>query len=110
MLGLLSFWVAAEIVYKNIFNVYFSISLLKLADQLMTFWKDTLGMIGKNILYILIVFMPFIGGFIVSKKIDFTKSNLKIQGIRLLIIIVIIIISFVILLKNAETVSKFINK
>lgn len=91
VLGLLSFWVVAETVYKNTFNIFFSISLLKLADQIMTFWKDTLSMIGKNIIYIIITFIPFIGTFFISKKINFEKAYLKATGIRLIILIVLIL-------------------
>ncbi|MBO5095903.1 MAG: sulfatase-like hydrolase/transferase [Bacilli bacterium] len=105
---ILFFWISAEIVYKNIFNVYFSISLLKLADQLMTFWKDTLGMIGKNILYILVVFLPFIGTFFISKKIDFKKSSLKVQGIRFAILLILILgFKGILLINKKDTYSAY---
>lgn len=108
ILGIISFWVAAEIVYKNTFNVYFSISLLKLADQLMTFWKDTLGMIGKNILYIIVVFIPFIGTFFVSKKIDFSKSNRKSKLINLVIIITLVLgYKGILLINKKDTYSAY---
>ncbi len=105
---ILVFWVSAEIVYKNIFNIYFSISLLKLADQLMTFWKDTLGMIFKNVLYIIVGFIPFIGAFFIKKKLDFQKSSLKVQGIRF-IIIVLLILSFkgILLINKKDTYSAY---
>lgn len=108
VLFLISFWFAAELVYKNTFNVYFSISMLKLADQVMTFWKDTLGMIGKNIIYITILFLPFIGSFFIKKKLDFAKSPLKIQGIRLLIFLILILgFKGIILINKKETYSAY---
>lgn len=108
ILFVVAFWVSAEIVYKNTFNVYFSISLLKLADQIMTFWKDTLGMIGKNILYIIMTFIPFIGAFFIKKKLDFEKSSLKVQGIRFLILIVLILgVKGILLIDKKETYSAY---
>lgn len=91
ILGIISFWACGHIVYKNTFNVYFSLSMLKLADQVMTFWKATLGIIFNNILYLIIIFIPFILTFFLNKKINFEKSSLKKQGIVFLIIILIII-------------------
>ena len=91
ILGIISFWACGHIVYKNTFNVYFSLSMLKLADQVMTFWKTTLGIIFNNILYLIIIFIPFILTFFLNKKINFEKSSLKKQGVVFIIIILIII-------------------
>lgn len=108
ILFIVSLWVSAELVYKNTFNVYFSISLLKLADQVMTFWKDTLSMIGKNILYIITLFIPFVGVFFINKKLDFSKSSLKIQGIRFLILIILILgFKGVLLINKKEIYSAY---
>lgn len=108
LLFVVALWVSAEIVYKNTFNIYFSISLLKLADQIMTFWKDTLGMIGKNILYIIMTFIPFVGAFFITKKIDFEKSSLKVQGIRILILIVLLLgFEGILLINKKETYSAY---
>ena len=52
ILFITSFWALAMLVYKNIFNVFFSLAMFKLADQVMDFWKDALGLIAK-IYYIL---------------------------------------------------------
>lgn len=106
---IVSLWVSAELVYKNTFNVYFSISLLKLADQVMTFWKDTLSMIGKNILYIITLFIPFVGVFFINKKLDFSKSSLKIQGMRFLILIILILGFKGILLINKKEIYSAYN-
>lgn len=102
LLFILSFWVIGEVVYKNTLNVFFSLSMLKLADQVMTFWKDTLAMIGKNILYIIIIFIPFIGSFFMMKKIDFTKKNHKSKALSVVILILLILIFKGSLLINKE--------
>ena len=91
ILGLISLWACGHLVYKNAFNVYFSLSMLKLADQVMTFWKTTLLMILKNIIYIIILFIPFIVTFFTAKKINFSKSSLKRQGIGIVLIILVIL-------------------
>ena len=77
LLFLFSFWAIAMTVYKKIFNVYFSLEMFKLADQVMDFWKDALGLIAKNIIFIIILLIPFIMTFILKKKISFQRRNRK---------------------------------
>ena len=91
ILGVISLWASGNLVYKNAFNVYFSLSMLKLADQVMTFWKTTLLIVLKNIIYIIILFVPFIVTFFVAKKINFSKSSLKKQGIGIVLIMLVIL-------------------
>lgn len=90
ILGIISLWACGHLVYKNAFNVYFSLSMLKLADQVMTFWKTTLLMILKNIIYIILIYVPFITTFFISKRISFKKTSMKKQGVFLLIVLLVI--------------------
>ena len=72
-----SFWAIAMLVYKNIFNVFFSLAMFKLADQVMDFWKDALGLIAKNLIYIIILLIPFVMSFVIGKKINFERKSRK---------------------------------
>lgn len=81
LMFLVTFWAIFEIVYKNTLNVYFSLSMLKLADQVMTFWEDALLMAWSNIIYILLLFIPFIVLIIINKKINYNKFSLGKYGI-----------------------------
>ncbi len=90
ILFITSFWAIAMLVYKNIFNVYFSLAMLKLADQVMDFWKDAISLILKNILYIIILLIPFILTFILKNKISFQRRSRKRVLIDVLIIVVLV--------------------
>lgn len=84
---IVTFWSILEIVYKNTLNVYFSITMLKLADQVMTFWKDTLLMVWDNILYILLLFIPYILLFFIKNKIKINRINKKNIIINLIFVV-----------------------
>lgn len=102
LLFIISFWVSAELVYKNIFNIYFSIYLLKLADQVMTFWKSSLVLIGKNVTYILVLLIPFIGAFFMKNKLNFSKKGKKRKGLGFIVLIISILLFQITLLINKK--------
>ena len=82
--------------------------MLKLADQVMSFWQEALKLIFKNIGYILIVFIPFILTFIFNKNINYERKNRK-QIITGVIIVLLIIASFKIslLINKNKTYSSY---
>ncbi len=108
ILFIISFWAIAMLVYKNIFSVFFSLEMFKLADQVMDFWKDALGLIAKNIVYIIILLIPFIMTFIFNKKISFQRKNRKKILISLLIVICLVIcFKLSLLIKKNKTYSSY---
>ena len=108
ILFIISFWAIAMLVYKNIFSVFFSLEMFKLADQVMDFWKDALGLIAKNAVYIIILLIPFIMTFILNKKISFQRKNRKKILISLLIVICLVIcFKLSLLIKKNKTYSSY---
>lgn len=102
LLFIVSIWAVGLLIYKNVFNVFLSIAMLKLADQVMSFWKDALDMILNNFIYIIIIFIPFILSFVIGKKISFERRTRKPILLGLLFIIVGVIIFKVSILVNKK--------
>ena len=59
-----------QLVFKNVFNAFFSLSLLSLSDQVLSFGSEAVSLIFKNILFILLFFIPLII-LIIFRKICF---------------------------------------
>ena len=75
ILGLLF---SAQLVFYNVFKAYISFSILGLSDQIGgTFFGETVKAIIDNILYILILLIPFILFLIIKKKLKLERNNLK---------------------------------
>jgi len=66
-----------QIVFKQVFNTYFQISLFALSDQAMAFGKETFLIILSNLPLILLFFLPIILFIVLRKKIGLEKSKLK---------------------------------
>ena len=64
-----------EIVFKKIFNVYFSIKSIGMAGNLNSFYKEMFSYIYHNLLYIFIMFIPFIVVCFISKYMKYNKIN-----------------------------------
>ena len=107
LLFFISFWMIAELVYKNTLNVFFSISMLKLADQVMTFWQDTLLMVIKNLPYIIVIFIPFITGLLIKKKLDFESKNKDIIMSLSIFIVSLLIFKCSLLINKKESYSAY---
>ncbi len=69
---------STQAVFYSIFKVYFSLYNIALQDQLKSFMKDTILLILKNSLYILLLMVPFIILLIIKKKIK--TFSIKING------------------------------
>ena len=75
-----------QLVFKNVFNSFFSFSLLSLSDQVLAFKGSMFSLIFKNIVYILLFFIPLILLIIFRKKIKFNKLKLPILEIELVLL------------------------
>ena len=77
LLFLLTIWYCGEIVFKNSFHVYFSLSTTFFADQAISFAGKIFEILFSNFVSIFLVFLPFISSFLFQKKLDFERKNLK---------------------------------
>lgn len=77
ILFLVSIYFSLEIVFKKIFNVYFSIRSAGLAGNIGSFIGETFKYIFNNFLYIVLMFMPFILVCVFGKYIKFNKISKK---------------------------------
>lgn len=68
-----------EIVFKNTFKVFFSVRSLGLTNQVMAFLGSVFKAIWDNIIYLLLLFIPFITLIFIRKKVNFTKSTGKLK-------------------------------
>ena len=75
ILGLLF---SAQLVFYNVFKAYISFSILGLSDQIGgSFLDETITAILDNIIYIIILLIPFILFLIFKKKLNLEKNKLK---------------------------------
>lgn len=76
-----------EIVFKKIFNVYFSIKSIGMAGNLNSFYKEMFSYIYHNLLYIFIMFIPFIIICFISKYMKYNKINKRNMMLYLILIL-----------------------
>ncbi len=76
-----------EIVFKKIFNVYFSIKSIGMAGNLNSFYKEMFNYIYNNIFYIFIMFIPFIIICFISKYMKYNKINKRNMVLCLILIL-----------------------
>lgn len=76
-----------EIVFKKIFNVYFSIKSIGMAGNLNSFYKEMFNYIYNNIFYIFIMFIPFIIICFISKYMKY--NNINKRNIMLYLILIL---------------------
>lgn len=77
ILFLVSIYFSLEIVFKKIFNVYFSIRSAGLAGNVGSFIGETFKYIFNNFLYIVLMFIPFILVCVFGKYIKFNRISKK---------------------------------
>jgi phosphoglycerol transferase MdoB-like AlkP superfamily enzyme len=87
ILFLLGFIYSVQLVFYSSFKTFFSFTVLGLGDQLESFIGTTLKMIWKNIIYILILFLPFIIYMIFKKKLDNGRNKLSSYFVYLFIMV-----------------------
>ena len=93
-----------QMVFFNVFKVFLSFSMLGLSDQLNSFMGETIKAILDNLVYILIMLLPFVLYLIFKKKINLQKNTKKSYITYLLIMVVGIILftSCIYLTKDKE--------
>ena len=77
LIFLISLWYMTNVVYKLKMSVFFSINSLGLANQLTSFFEDTLYTVGKHTFKLIIMLIPFITTFIINKNIQYIEKNKK---------------------------------
>ena len=84
---LLTIFFCIELLFKKILGVTFSLKTLGMSNNLNSFLKDTIKLLLNNIIYIILLFIPFILILIIRKKINYNKINIKKFLIYLLVLI-----------------------
>ncbi len=87
ILFILCFYFSLEIVFKIIFNIYFSIRSIGMTGNLNSFYKEMFNYIYNNILYIVIMFIPFIFICFFGKYIKYNKFSKKYVVLYLILIL-----------------------
>lgn len=75
-------------IFKLFYKTFFSISLLKLTDQVVGFSNTAIKVIISNVVYVILFFIPFILTIILKKKISNRINNKKICLICLIALII----------------------
>lgn len=65
-----------QMVFFNVFKAFVSFSILGLGDQLNSFMDETIRAIIDNLVYIIIMLIPFIVFLIIKKKLNLKRNNL----------------------------------
>ncbi len=81
---LLTFWYGLEVIFKQIFNTFFSLSVFQIADQAASFMGTAVLEIIKNIVYVLLLLVPLILLIIFRKKFKFKKASILLTFILLI--------------------------
>ena len=110
ILGLLTIWYAIALIFKKVFNTYFCLSLFGLSDQAIAFSQTAIIEILKNIIPLLILFLPFILNFLYSKYFDFSKPSNKKSLINLLTILLSIIVLNIITYQTKDKENSLYSK
>lgn len=75
--GILGLYFSVQLIFKQVFNSFFQISLLSLGDQILSFGKETFISILSNFHYVILLFIPLIIFITIRKKIDLEKLILS---------------------------------
>lgn len=87
ILFFISFYFSLEIVFKKIFNIYFSIKSTGMAGNLNSFYKEMFNYIYHNLLYIFLMFIPFIVICFINKYIKFNRVRRRNIVVYLILIL-----------------------
>jgi len=74
---IITLWYMTNVIYKLKMAVFFSINSIGLANQLTSFWKDTINTLGTHYIKLLIMLLPFILILLINKKIKYIKIEKK---------------------------------
>ena len=84
-----------HLVFKKIFNTFFSITLFKIADQALTFTGTAVLEVLKMLPLVLIMLVPIILVLVFKKNINFHKSKHKLAYIARVVLFIVTILLFV---------------
>ena len=90
-----------QLVFYNVFKTFVSFSILGLSDQLNSFIGETIRAIIDNIVYIIILLLPFILYLIFKKKINLEK-NTKHSYLIYLCIFIISVSLFIVRIRTTK--------
>ena len=96
-----------EYVFRNIFNTFFSFSLLKIIDQALTFGGTAISETLKMLPCVILLFVPFIIMLIIRKKIGFEKHKKKKKVISYVVTLTLSILLFVLLANTGSNKALF---
>jgi len=77
LVSLISIWFIIHFIYSEIFDVYFSFSMLELVDQAVSFWKEGLIGLMSNIVGVILMLLPILVIIILIRTLDFERVNKK---------------------------------
>ena len=107
---LIMFLYSLELCVYKIFGFYFNLSLLAATDQVIDFASDGLLLVLKNILYIMILFIPLIIMITLNKKIIIKKKSILNNSIFVGIGIIIFIgFNIVLKIRKGEEYELYYN-
>jgi len=96
---------STEMIFYNVFKVYFSLSNLKLNDQLNSFKSELVSAIINNIIYIIIFMIPLVLFIVFHKKIKLEKISFKYSLIFILIINIMIPFYYLNVMSTKNTIN-----
>ena len=103
--GICCFIYALQLCIYKMFGFYFELSLLGATDQVASFAGDGIKLIIENILSILVVFLPLFIIIILKKYIVIKKTNIKLNGIKLISSIILFILFILCLNINSKEIN-----
>lgn len=101
----LGIWFSLQLIFKEIFNVFFQVSLFSLGDQVADFKSSAISLILSKSYFILLALIPLIAFIILRKKIHLEKSSFKeilINIIAFLITAIVFVLYTTVAVKNTD--------
>ncbi len=92
-----SLWFIMQYLINDIYQIYFSLSLLGASGQVWEFKGEILGLITANIWYIILIIIPIIALIIFNRKIVF-RNNPKLLKVVLIILTMVCYFTFSVML------------
>lgn len=106
--GILGVLFSLQSIFKLFYKTFFSISLLKLTDQVVGFSNMAVKVIFSNIIYIILFFLPLILQIIFRKKIkNYIKNKMLIILVVVMLIFPPIVYYFFINMQKGENLSVY---
>ena len=85
----ISFIYVVQFCIYKMFGFYFDLSLLGASEQVASFAKDGFNLIIRNIIFIILLFLPLILLLVFNKKIKIEKQSIKVNLLKCLSFVVI---------------------